>query len=149
MAQQVTLPDEWVEFVERHVRDGGYADSGEVVSAALAELAAREAEVSVDDMTPEELNELRQDIALAEAEIASGQFRRYEMNSAGRAAFLEDARRGGRENGDWVRLSRPFDSTVHQAAMGPAFVEFGDSFRGTLMEKSKGWEGEMRRAAGA
>ena len=33
-------------------------------------------------------------------------------------------------NGDWVRLSRPFDSTVHSAAMGP----FLDSLRGTLME---------------
>ncbi len=48
-------------------------------------------------------------------------------------------------NGDWVRLSRSFDSTVHQAAMGP----FLDSLRGTLMEKSKGWEGEKRMAAGA
>jgi hypothetical protein len=48
-------------------------------------------------------------------------------------------------NGDWVRVSRPFDSTVHQAAMGP----FLDTLRGTLMEKSKGWERERRRAAGA
>jgi UDP-GlcNAc:undecaprenyl-phosphate GlcNAc-1-phosphate transferase len=47
--------------------------------------------------------------------------------------------------GEWVRLSRPFESTVHQAALGP----FLDSLRGTLMEKSKGWEREMRRAAGA
>ncbi len=47
-------------------------------------------------------------------------------------------------DGDWVRLSRPFDSTVHQAAMGP----FLDTLRGTLMEKSKGWEGEKRMAAG-
>ncbi len=97
MAQQVNLPDEWVEFVEQHVRGGGYADSSEVVSAALAELAARESEGSVDDMTPEELRELRQDIALAEAEFASGAFRRYEINAEGKAAFLEDARRGGRE----------------------------------------------------
>ncbi|MCX6602456.1 MAG: hypothetical protein NTV52_02550 [Acidobacteria bacterium] len=97
MAQQVTLPDEWVEFVERRVRDGGYADSGEVVAAALAELALRETEVSVGDMTPEELSELRHEIALAEAEYASGAFRRYEMNAEGKAAFLEDARRGGRE----------------------------------------------------
>ncbi|MCX6602462.1 MAG: hypothetical protein NTV52_02580 [Acidobacteria bacterium] len=52
-------------------------------------------------------------------------------------------------NGDWVRLSRPFDSTVHSAAMGPAFVEFGDTLRGTLMEKSKGREGGKRMAAGA
>ena len=48
-------------------------------------------------------------------------------------------------NGDWVRVSRPFESTVHQAAMGP----FLDTLRGTLMEKSKGWERERRRAAGA
>ena len=97
MAQQVTLPDEWVEFVEQHVRDGGSADSSEVVSAALAEMAVREAEDPVDDMTPEELSELRHEIALAEAEYASGAFRRYEMNAEGKAAFLEDARRGGRE----------------------------------------------------
>ena len=97
MAQQVTLPDEWVEFVEQHVRGGGYADSSEVVSAALAELAAREAEGSVDDMTPEGLNELRQDIALAEAEIVRGEYYTYELSPAGKEAFLEDARRGGRE----------------------------------------------------
>jgi UDP-GlcNAc:undecaprenyl-phosphate GlcNAc-1-phosphate transferase len=50
-------------------------------------------------------------------------------------------------NGDWVRLSRPFDSTVHQSAMGP----FLDTLRGTLMEKSKGWEGggDRKLAAGA
>lgn len=49
-------------------------------------------------------------------------------------------------NGDWVRLSRPFDSTVHQSAMGP----FLDTLRGTLMEKSKAWEGDERKiAAGA
>jgi UDP-GlcNAc:undecaprenyl-phosphate/decaprenyl-phosphate GlcNAc-1-phosphate transferase len=50
-------------------------------------------------------------------------------------------------NGDWVRLSRPFDSTVHQSAMGP----FLDTLRGTLMEKSKSWEGggDRKLAAGA
>ena len=97
MAQQVTVPDEWVAFVEQQVRDGGYADSGEVVSAALAEMAAREAAGAVEEMTPEELSDLRQDIALAEAEIARGEFYPYEFSPAGREAFLEDARRGGRE----------------------------------------------------
>ncbi len=53
-------------------------------------------------------------------------------------------------NGDWVRLSRPFDSTVHQSAMGP----FLDTLRGTLLEKSQGWEngresGGKKMAAGA
>ncbi len=49
-------------------------------------------------------------------------------------------------NGDWVRLSRPFDSTVHQSAMGP----FLDTLRGTLVEKSKAWDGGNKRmAAGA
>jgi UDP-GlcNAc:undecaprenyl-phosphate GlcNAc-1-phosphate transferase len=35
-------------------------------------------------------------------------------------------------NGDWVRLSRPFGSTVHQSAIGPFF----ESLRGTLLERS-------------
>jgi UDP-GlcNAc:undecaprenyl-phosphate GlcNAc-1-phosphate transferase len=49
-------------------------------------------------------------------------------------------------NGDWVRLSRPFDSTVHQSAMGP----FLDTLRGTLLEKSKAWDGGNKKmAAGA
>jgi len=48
-------------------------------------------------------------------------------------------------NGDWLRLSRPFDSTVHQSAMAP----FLDTLRGTLMEKSNQWDGEKWRAAGA
>ncbi|MCX6602716.1 MAG: hypothetical protein NTV52_03905, partial [Acidobacteria bacterium] len=82
---------------ERHVRDGGYADSSEVVSAALAELAARESEGSVDDMTPEELNELRRRIDLADAQIARGEYSTYELSPAGKEAFLEDVRRGGRE----------------------------------------------------
>ncbi|MCX6602461.1 MAG: hypothetical protein NTV52_02575 [Acidobacteria bacterium] len=99
MAQQVTLPDEWVEFVEQHVRGGGYADSSEVVSAALAEMAVRESEGSVDDMTPEELNELRQDIALAEAEIARGEYYTFDSSPAGKEAFLEGVRRRGRELG--------------------------------------------------
>ena len=97
MAQQVTLPDEWVEFVERHVRDGGYADSSEVVLAALAEMAVREAEDPVDDMTPEELSELRRRIDLADAQIARGEYHTYELSPAGKEAFLEDVRRGGRE----------------------------------------------------
>ena len=88
MAQQVTLPDEWVEFVEQPVRDGGYADSSEVVPA---ELAAREAEDFAVDMTTEELAELRQDIDAADAEIARGELVSFDRSAAGReenAAFV-------------------------------------------------------------
>ncbi len=97
MAQRVTIPDEWVEFVEQHVRDGGYVDSSEVVTAALAALALREAEDPVDDMTPEEVDELRRDIALAEAEIARGEYYTFDPSPAGEEAFLKDVRREGRE----------------------------------------------------
>ncbi len=99
MAQQVTIPDEWVEFVEQHVRDGGYADSSEVVSAALAEMAVRESEDPVDDMTPEELSELRRRIDLADAQIARGEYYTYDSSPTGKEAFLEGVRIRGRELG--------------------------------------------------
>lgn len=74
MAQQVTLPDEWVEFVQRRVREGGYADSGEVVAEALAELAAREDGEWTDGLTEREREELRESIVEADAEVARGQY---------------------------------------------------------------------------
>ncbi len=43
-------------------------------------------------------------------------------------------------NGDWMGLSRPFDSTVHQSAMGP----FWDTLRGTLIEKGQHRKGRER-----
>lgn len=94
MAQQVTLPDEWVAFVERQVREGGYADAREVVLAALAEMAAREAEGAVEEMTPEEFEELRRGIAESDAEIARGEFYTFDSSPAGQEAFLEEVRRG-------------------------------------------------------
>ena len=50
-------------------------------------------------MTAEELSEQRESIDLANAEIARGEFYTYELRSAGKEAFLEDAKRGGRELG--------------------------------------------------
>ena len=74
MAQQVTLPDEWVEFVERRVKEGGYADSGEVVAEALADLMAREDGEWTDGLSEQERKELRESIAEAEAEVARGEY---------------------------------------------------------------------------
>ncbi len=48
--------------------------------------------------------------------------------------------------GDWVKLTRPFDATTHQAAMGP----FLDALRKGLIHKKIELDGEARaRAAGA
>ena len=48
--------------------------------------------------------------------------------------------------GDWVKLTRPFDATTHQAAMGP----FLDTLRKGLIHKRIELDGEQRaRAAGA
>ncbi len=76
MAQQVTIPDEWVEFVARRVQEGGYADSGEVVAEALADLVAREDVEWTDGLTEREREELRESIIQvdgeADAEVARG-----------------------------------------------------------------------------
>ena len=48
-------------------------------------------------MTAEELSEQRESIDLANAEIARGEFYRFDPSSAGQEAFLEEIRRGGRE----------------------------------------------------
>lgn len=74
MAQQVTLPDEWVEFVERRVREGGYADSGEVVAEALADLVAREDGDWTDGLSERERQELRESIVEADAEVERGDY---------------------------------------------------------------------------
>ena len=74
MAQQVVLPDEWVEFVERRVKEGGYADSGEVVAEALADLVAREGVEWTDGLTEREGQELRESIVEADAEVARGEY---------------------------------------------------------------------------
>ena len=78
MAQQVTIPDEWVEFVARRVQEGGYADSGEVVAEALADLVAREDGEWTDGLTERERQELRESIIQldgeADAEVARGEY---------------------------------------------------------------------------
>ena len=49
------------------------------------------------DMTAEELEEFRRGIDASDAEIARGEFYRFDPSSAGQEAFLEEIRRGGRE----------------------------------------------------
>lgn len=94
MAQQVTLPEQWVAFVERKVREGGYADTGEVLAAALEEWAARdEGGEDWPKLTAEEERELRAGIAESEAEIERGEYFRFDPDGDPEA-FVAEIRAG-------------------------------------------------------
>jgi Arc/MetJ-type ribon-helix-helix transcriptional regulator len=95
--QQVHLTAEWAEFVARHVKEGGYASSEDVVEEALAELAAREAEEARGNSgdSEQERESLRRNVLLGIEQIERGECTSYEMTAAGRVAFLEAARAGG------------------------------------------------------
>jgi len=105
--QQVHLTAEWAEFVERHVKERGYASSSDVVEVALAELAAREAEEERVDLglSEKDREEIRQNVLLGMSQIERGECTSYEWNAAGRVAFLEAARAGGLAAGERRRAA--------------------------------------------
>ena len=85
----IPLSEEWGVFVEKAVRERGYAGAADVVEQALAELVAKDAAVPVSD-------EVRRKVLLGRAQIERGACSSYELNEDGRLAFLEAARAGGR-----------------------------------------------------
>lgn len=89
---QITLSEEWGVFVEKAVRERGYAGAVEVVEQALAELAANEAEEAAIRVS----DEVRRKVSLGIAQIERGECSAYELSEEGRLAFLESARQGGR-----------------------------------------------------
>ncbi len=103
----VPLTAEWAEFVERQVKEKGYASSADVVEMALAELAAREAEAEVNGRwhADAEREEIRQNVLLGIAQIERGECTSYEFHAAGRVAFLESARTGGLAEGERRRAA--------------------------------------------
>ncbi len=89
---QITLSEEWGVFVEKAVRERGYAGAADVVEQALAELAANEAEDAAVPVS----DEVRRKVSLGMAQIERGECSSYELNEKGRFKFLEAARLGGR-----------------------------------------------------
>ena len=89
---QIPLSEEWGVFVEKAVRERGYAGAADVVEQALAELAANEAEDAAVPVS----DEVRRKVFLGRAQIERGECSSYELSEDGRLAFLEAARAGGR-----------------------------------------------------
>lgn len=79
---RIRLSEEWAGFVEGRVKEGGYADSGEVVEAALRAWAGEEA--------------FRLSLEEAAAEIDRGEFVEYDFSDGGAAFWAGVRERGGR-----------------------------------------------------
>lgn len=89
---QVSLTPDLERFVEQKLKEGGFASASEVVGSALAMWKSQE------ELTPDDLDELR-----AEIEVGMAQSRRGESTPLDMEAIKEKVRRlrtsGGRKTG--------------------------------------------------